>query len=559
MSRPFAWEAQYPAGVSWECAIPPHTLPEFVDAVTERFSERSAFEFRDHVISYAAFGGLVRAAAARFQAMGIGVGDTVALYLPNTPWHPICFFGALRAGARVVHLSPLDAPRMLARKLADADARVMVTTNLPPIFAGALHLLAEGAVETIIVGADESWGNSPAAVPIPDDKRLVVWRGEAWHGEVEFPRLKPDDVALLQYTGGTTGFPKAAMLSHGNLIAALCIYEQSAGLALRPLTPEDRVVGVLPLFHIYALTVVLLRTLSAGALILLRPRFDIEQALHDIEKKRATCFPGVPTMWIALTNHPGIEKRDLSSLTYVGSGGAPLPHEIRQRFNHLTGLRLGGGWGMTETSPAGTTMNPHRDYPAGAIGIPLPCIEIDVVDINNPRRVLAPGEVGELRVTGPNVFRGYWKREEETKAAFVDGRFLTGDLGYMDEMGDFFLVDRKKDMIISGGFNVYPRVIEDAVYEHPSVGECAVVGIADAYRGQAAKVFVVLKPGAPSFDLEQLKAFLHDKVARYEIPAALEIRAELPKTPVGKISRKELADEERARATPQAATHAANG
>jgi long-chain acyl-CoA synthetase len=264
--------------------------------------------------------------------------------------------------------------------------------------------------------------------------------------------------------------------------------------------------------------------------------------------KRATGFPGVPTMWIALAAHPGIETRDFSSLRYCYSGGAPLPVEVAERFQRLTGFRIGGGWGMTETSPAGTNL-PH-DGPAkpGSMGMPLPGLVMQVVAVDDPHRLLPQGETGELRVKGQNVFQGYWRRPEETAAAFADGFFLTGDIGYMDADGYFFLVDRKKDMIISGGFNVYPQVVEQAIYEHPDVAEAIVIGVVDPYRGEAAKAFVMLRSGAAALTLDALRDFLADKVGRHEMPTQLEIRAALPRTAVGKLSKKELVEEERTRA-----------
>jgi long-chain acyl-CoA synthetase len=282
---------------------------------------------------------------------------------------------------------------------------------------------------------------------------------------------------------------------------------------------------------------------------MLRPRFDVATTLNDIEVKRATMFPGVPTMWIALANTPGIEQRDFSSLRRVSSGGAPLPVEVGEQFHRLTGHRLGGGWGMTETSPAGTTL--PLEWPtgkAGSVGLPLPGIVMDIVSLDDPRRRLPPGERGEIRIKGPNVTKGYWNAPQETAAAFADGYLLTGDIGYMDEDGYFYLVDRKKDMIVSGGFNVYPRSIEEAIYEHPNVAEVIAIGVPDAYRGEAAKAFVRLKPGAAAFTLDELRAFLADKLGRHELPAHLEFRDALPKTAVGKLSKKELIEEERQKA-----------
>ena len=348
----------------------------------------------------------------------------------------------------------------------------------------------------------------------------------------------PDDTALLQYTGGTTGLPKGAMLSHGNLTAAVSIYDVWKARAER--NAVDRVICVLPLFHIYALTVILLRSLARGDLISLHQRFEVEAVMRDIEVKRASAFPGVPTMWIAIASLPDLDSRDLSSLVSCGSGGAPLPVEVAKIFERKTKLKLKSGWGMTETCSPGTGHPAEGPDKPGSIGLMLPGIEMDVVALDDPNRVLPVGEVGEIRIKGPNVTKGYWNRSAETAEAFVGDRFLTGDIGYMDQDGYFFLVDRKKDMIISGGFNVYPQMIEQAVYEHPAVQEVIVIGIADQYRGEAAKAFVKLKTGAEPFTLDELRGFLAGKLGKHELPAALDFVDELPRTAVGKLSRHEL-------------------
>jgi long-chain acyl-CoA synthetase len=544
--RPFAWEKSYPPGVRWDIAFSPATIPAMFDRAVAEHAHRSAIEFRDRSITFDELGREVQSAAAEFLALGQGSGAAIALYLPNVPWHPIAFFGALKAGARVVHLSPLDAERSLRHKLADSGARTLVTTNLPPMLPLALKLLDDGVIERVFVGDDGRWGASPTPVlPIPSRPDVIRFGGVQL--PATWPVVSPDDIALLQYTGGTTGMPKGAILTHGNLTSALQMYEAWYGGQGIVRKGAERTICALPLFHIYALTTILLKQISNGNEILLRTRFDVDTTLRDIEVKRATGFPGVPTMWIALANHPGIETRDFSSLELCSSGGAPLPVEVQQRFERLTGRRLGGGWGMTETCPAGTHIPIIGKTKPGTIGLPLPGVELDVVALDDPLRVLPAGETGEIRIKGPNVTRGYWGKPEESAASFADGGFLTGDIGYMDADGFFFLVDRKKDLIISGGFNVYPQMIEQAIYEHASVAEAVVVGISDAYRGEAAKAFVTLRPGASAFSLEELRAFLADKLGRHELPAALEFRDSLPRTPVGKLSRLELRNEERER------------
>jgi long-chain acyl-CoA synthetase len=538
MKRPFPWEKSYPPGVAWDAPITTSTITAMLARAVERFADKTAIEYRERRISYAELGRLVDRAAAAFLKLGA---DAVALYLPNTPWHPVAFFGALKAGARVVHLSPLDAERELRHKLEDSGARFVVTINHPMLLPKAQKLDAP-----LIVGDDAYWAPVPdPLMPVPEDALAFTALLDAAEKPARWPALAEDDVAVLQYTGGTTGLPKGAMLTHRNLTAACAIYDawlEGQGLLTEG---EDRVIGVLPLFHIYALTTILLRHLGHGNEILLRPRFDVETTLRDIEAKRATVMLGVPTMWIAIASSPGIEKRDFSALRYCGSGGAALPIEVGERIRRMTGQRLRGGWGMTETSPAGTNLPQEGPDKLGSCGVPLPGIEMDIVALDDPRRVLGVGEKGELRIKGPNVMKGYWNKPEETEAAFVDGFFLTGDIGTMDADGYFYIVDRKKDMIISGGFNVYPRVIEEALYEHPDVEEAIVIGVPDAYRGEAAKAFIKLRAGARPFTLEEARKFLADKIGKHEMPAALEFRDQLPKTAVGKLSKKELVEEER--------------
>ena len=297
---------------------------------------------------------------------------------------------------------------------------------------------------------------------------------------------------------------------------------------------------MLPLFHIYSLTVVLLSSILRGNLVSLHQRFDVEAVMRDIEVKRATVFPGVPTMWIAIAALPDLDKRDLSSLVIAGSGGAPLPVEVARILERRVGMKLKSGWGMTETSSPGTAHPKEGPDKPGSIGLMLPGIEVDVVSLEDPTKLMPVGETGELRIRGPNVTKGYLNRPKETAKAFVGDRFLTGDIGYMDSDGYFYLVDRKTDMIISGGFNVYPQMIEQAIYTHPSVQEVIVIGIPDDYRGEAAKAFIKLRDGAKPFTLDELRAFLTGKIGKHELPAALDFVDELPRTAVGKLSRHEL-------------------
>ncbi|MGJ4926824.1 dicarboxylate--CoA ligase PimA [Bradyrhizobium sp. HKCCYLS2038] len=536
-------EQFYPEGVRWDAPLARGTLPDLLAKSVSDFGDRNALEFRDRPISFNELAGLVDEAAAAFLRAGFGKGASIALFLGNSPDHPINFFGALKAGARVVHLSPLDGEIALSHKLSDSGARILVTSNLSALLPMALKFLAKGLLDRLIVCEDDHWGKvGTPQTALPDNAAVITHRAfvEGATPPAAWPAISPDDIALLQYTGGTTGLPKGAMLTHGNLTSAVSIIEIWSRATRTQHEGGDRVICVLPLFHIYALTVVLLTALRIGSLVSLHQRFDLEAVMRDIEVKRATYFPGVPTMWIAIANLPDLDKRDLSSLTSVGSGGAPLPVEVARILERRVGMKLKSGWGMTETCSPGTSHPKEGPDKPGSIGIALPGIEMDVVSLEDPSKVLGTGEVGEIRVKGPNVTRGYWNRPEESAQSFVGDHFLTGDIGYVDADGFYFLVDRKKDMIISGGFNVYPQMIEQAIYTHPAVQEVIVIGIPDAYRGEAAKAFIKLRDGFASFPVEDLRDFLTGKLGKHELPTAVEFVDELPRTPVGKLSRHEL-------------------
>src|SRR6266853_1770261 len=513
-------EQFYPAGVHWDDPIARGTLPDLLSKAATEYGARPAIEFRDRPISYTELAAMVEVAASAFLRAGYGSNHSVALFLGNSPDHPVNFFGALKAGARVVHLSPLDGERALSHKLSDSGARILVTSNLAALLPMALKFLDKGLLDRLIVCEDDHWGavGNPQT-PIPDKPDIVTF-GTFVQGAsrpAQWPQINADDVALLQYTGGTTGLPKGAMLSHGNLTSAVSVYDVWG----KPARAERN--------------------------------NPIEAVMRDIEVKRATAFPGVPTMWIAIASLPDLDKRDLSSLASCGSGGAPLPVEVAKIFERKVGMKLKSGWGMTETCSPGTGHPKEGPDKPGSIGLMLPGIEMDVVSLEDPKQLMPVGEVGEIRIRGPNVTKGYWNRPKETAEAFVGDRFLTGDIGYMDADGYFYLVDRKKDMIISGGFNVYPQMIEQAIYEHPAVHEVIVIGISDDYRGEAAKAFVKLRAGAHPFTLDELKAFLAGKLGKHEIPAALEFVDELPRTSVGKLSRHELRNLHPAQAKQQVA------
>ncbi|WP_342359265.1 AMP-binding protein [Terrarubrum flagellatum] len=540
------WRTHFPDAANWDAPVDRGVLPDLLGGSVRDWAERPAISFRATTISYRELGDLVDRAASGFLSIGICKGATVALYLPNTPWHPICFFALTKIGARVAHISALDAPREIAHKISDSGAIALVTTNWSNLLQQAMSHRKPGL--RLVIGDDARWGGLSNAAPFElgdDVLSLDALLRDA--RVVDFLDVTPEDVALLQYTGGTTGLPKAAMLTHGNLVASVGMY-RAWNDGLRPPPGEGRTLCVLPLFHIYALSTIMLRCIREGDELLLHARFDIESVLADIEQKRATSLAGVPTIWIAIANHPGIETRDFSSLLLPASGGAPMPFDMEQRVEKLVGRRLRLGWGMSETAPAGTRVPPTAEPRPGLIGVPYPNIDMRIVSLDDPAKPLPPDEMGEIAIRGANVFAGYWNQPEETRAAFVDGWFLTGDIGAMDEKGVFRILDRKKNMIISSGFNVYPTAIENALYDHPDVRECIVIGIADPYRGQAAKAFIALRSGAPEMTLAELQEFLATRVGRHEIPTALEIRAELPRSPAGKLLAKILIEEERAKA-----------
>jgi long-chain acyl-CoA synthetase len=534
----------YPKGVRWDDPIEKGTLPDLLTQAATDHGARPAIEFRDRPISYAELESQVEVAASAFLRAGYGKNTSVALFLGNTPDHPINFFGALKAGARVVHLSPLDGEIALSHKLSDSGARVLVTSNLSALLPTALRFLDKGLLDRLIVCEDDHWGKvDTPQTALPKNPAIVSHRAfvDGATKPAAWPSIDVEDVALLQYTGGTTGLPKGAMLSHGNLTSAVSIYDvwDKKARADRN-NPVERVICVLPLFHIFALTVVLLGSIRRGHLISLHQRFEAEAVMRDIAVKRATTFPGVPTMWIAIAALPDLDKRDLSSLMSVTSGGAALPVEVARILVHKAGIKLKSGWGMTETCSPGTAHPPEGPDRPSSIGLMLPGIELDVVALDNTKKVLPVGEVGEIRIRGPNVTKGYWNRPKETAQAFVGDRFLTGDIGYMDADGYFYLVDRKKNMIISSGFNVYPQTIEQAIHTHPSVQEVLVIGVPDEYRGEVAKAFIKLHAGAGRFTIEELRAFLTGKLGKHELPAALEFVEGLPRTSVGKLSHQEL-------------------
>lgn len=541
------WHRFYDTGVSTDFQVQATTWPRMMEDRFDRFKDDVFLEYYGETITYAQLKRRVAQASAALRGWGIEKGDRVALHLPNCPWHPIFFFGVLAAGGVVTHLSPLDARREIAHKLSDSGAKLVITLTTPDLAEPYFSLRDDGNLPQIIQCHDPVSLQGKQETLLPGALTLAEFLSGCEDAPWNPADVVPSDIALLQYTGGTTGLPKAAVLTHANLTAAVQMYCEmnKTEPAFAPGKPA-LVYG--PLFHIMGLVTAMMKRFCEGGPVHLRQRFEPSQAVDEIETHRIAAMSGVPTVWIGMLRVPDIENRDLSSLEYISSGGAPLPVETYTRIRALTGLRLRGGWGMTEIAPAGTQV-PHStpEDKLGTIGLPMPGLEMKIVDTEDAGRDLPTGESGEIAIRGANVMAGYWNKPDETAASFHHDWFLTGDVGYMDADGFFFLVDRKKDLILSGGFNVYPQMIENAVHQHPDVSEAIAIGVPDPYRGESAKVFVVLNKGASAFDLETLQAFLKDKLGRHELPRQLEFRAALPHTSVGKADRKALRAEEPAK------------
>ena len=545
MTEATPWQAHYPEGARWDAPLPEGPVQGLLRRAAQQFADKPALAFMGRRIAYRELDALADRAAAGLQNLGVGPGVHVGLYLPNSPHYVIAFFAVLKAGGVVVNYSPLDAERVLEHKIEDSQTDLLITLDLAGLYPQMQRMLGRTRLKTLIVGEIAEMVGQTS--PVSWGEQIRPWR-ELFEGEAApvVHDIGPPGQALaaLQYTGGTTGLPKGAMLTHGNLTAANAQYRETLAAAFAP--GEERMLAVLPPFHIYALSVNMILGLSLGAELVLHMRFDAAAALKDIDEKRISVFCGVPTMFVGLLALPGVTREHLASLKVCTSGGAPLPLEVQQRFQALSGVRLCEGWGMTETSPTGTFTPPDGPVKPGSCGVPLPGIEFRFADISQPGAYAAAGEKGEILVRGPNIMRGYWRNPEATREAIEpDGFFHTGDVGYMDEDGYLYIVDRTKDMLLCGGFNVYPRLIEEAIYEHPAVAEVSVIGVPDAYRGQQPKAFVKLRPEASGLGFEELREFLKGRLGKHEMIGALEILPDLPKTPVGKISKKDLYDREK--------------
>jgi long-chain acyl-CoA synthetase len=550
------WLQRYPAGVDWNTALVPQAVYDLLETAVRKHPARPCTNFLGKTLTYQEIGQRAARAAAGLKALGVGKGTRVGLFLPNCPTYLIYYFGTLRAGGTVVNYNTLYTQEELTFQLRDSQTELMVTLDLKLLFDKVEALLAAGTLKRAIVAS------FPALLPGAKSVLFKLFKGKDLGRPEKSPvaaklvadasvmdhapdprpiPVDPDnDIAVLQYTGGTTGTPKGAMLTHSN-IAINC--QQSAAWAVNLAPGQERALAALPFFHVFAMTAVMNFAVSQGAELVIMPRFVLDDAMKLIDKNKPTVMPGVPTMFTAILNHPRLKSFDLSSLKYCVSGGAPLPVELKQRFERLTGCKVVEGYGLTEASPSVTCNPVEGPVKEGSIGQPLPGTIVSLRDLADPGKEVALGEKGEICVKGPQVMKGYWRKPEETANQFVGDFLRTGDVGVMDEEGFIFIVDRIKDLIICSGYNVYPRRIEEAIYEHRAVEEVTVIGIKDDYRGEAPKAFIKLKAGATA-TADDIRRHLETKLSKIEMPAEIEFRDALPKTMIGKLSKKELKAEE---------------
>ncbi|MEK5476088.1 AMP-binding protein [Paenibacillus sp. FSL R5-0407] len=550
------WLRHYPVEVPPTYNYPKQNLAQFLIQTAERYPQVHALDFLGKKMTYAELLEKSYRFARTLQRLGINKGDRVAIMLPNCPQAVIAYYGTLLIGGIVVMTNPLYMPRELEHQLTDSGARLIVT--LDALVQRVQNSMGTKPMEFILVTSIQDALPFPKNLLYPIKAKKDGMAAHVTYNEqvLSFKELLKQssgdpvqvlvsadtDLALLQYTGGTTGFAKGVMLTHSNLVAntlqtKLWFYRSRQGM--------ERYMAALPFFHVFGLTVLLNQAVALGGTLILVPRFEINQVLQTIHKKKPTVFPGAPTMYVAIINHQAIGSYDLSSINVCISGAASLPLEVQTRFETITGGKLIEGYGLTEASPVTHANNIWEKRKTGSIGIPFPDTDAKIVQPDTLEEVPL-GEIGELAVKGPQVMKGYWNQPEETYKCLKDGWLLTGDLGRMDEDGYFYILDRRKDLIIAGGYNIYPREVEEVLFEHPDVEEAIVAGIFDPYRGETVKAYIVPRAGAVP-DADELKQWCKEKLAAYKVPRVYEFRDSLPKTLAGKVLRRKLIEEEAAR------------
>lgn len=551
------WLTHYEPGILPTLAYPALPLHGLLEQTAERYPERVATIFFGAQLTYRALNAAANRFAHALLSFGLKRGDRVALMLPNCPQFLIAFYGTLKAGAVVTAVNPLYTPRELEYQLNDAEVETLVTLSKFYPTVEAVH--GKTALQRVIVTNIKEY--FPAALRLlftlfkerKEGHRVTLGRDVPtyWFQDVLAVQhtasapgiaIEPSDVALLQYTGGTTGTPKGAMLQHHGLVANtlqirawLSDFQEAA----------ETMLLVLPLFHVFGMGACMSVMVHGAGTMILLPQFRTHDVLHAISKYRATLFPGVPSMYVALNNSPELGHTNLKSLRHCFSGAAPLPREVQARFEaHIAG-HLVEGYGMTEANAC--IITPLRGVrKPGSIGIPIPDVEARIVDIGTGTQTRAPGEEGELVVRCPQQMQGYWRKPDETAQVLRDGWMYTGDIARMDDEGFFYIVDRKKEMILSGGFNVYPRDVEEVLYMHSKVQEAAVIGTPDAFLGERVKAFVVPRAGT-SPTPEEIIEFCRQRLVDYKVPTQVEFRDNLPKTLIGKVLRRVLIEEEQQR------------
>lgn len=564
----YPWLKSYPDQINWAAHIPEAPLYKLLDDATDLYPQRNVIDFLGKKYTYRELHDLVMKAAKGLQGLGVKKGTKVGIFMPNAPAFVIFYFAILKAGGTVVNFSPLYSARELSQQIKDADAEIMVMLDLEVLYEKIRNLFDETPLQKIIVCPLSEQLPFPKSFlfPIFKSKEVAKIKWDMKHvkfkdliqndGVIRPVDINPrEDIAIFQYTGGTTGLPKGAMLTHANVYANAC---QANMWFVREADSQEKILAGLPLFHVFAMTAVMNAAIvMGGEMVMMFPRFNVDDAMKMVQDHKITFFPAVPTIYTMICNHPNVRNFKLSSLKICLSGGAPLPVEIKKQFEDLTGCKLIEAYGLSETSPAATSNPLYGVNKPGSIGIPFPGTIIKVCSVEDPTKEVPHGEKGEICISGPQVMKGYWKRPAETSSTLIDGFLHTGDVGYIDEDGYIFLVDRIKDVILCNGYNVYPRNVEEAIYLHPAVEETTVIGVPDKRRGENVKAFIKVKEGFSLTDVELLE-FLQDKLASYQMPQMIEFRDSLPKTMIGKLSKKELVAEELEKIKNQAAADVKN-
>jgi long-chain acyl-CoA synthetase len=536
------WLKNYDLWAPAEINPPNQPLYQILQVASGAYREKPAVAFMGAFIDFGDAKKLVDLLATALQKLGVVKGDRVGIMLPNCPQYLLSFFAVVRLGAIVVNVNPIYTPREVEMVAKDSGMRAIIALDL--LATNIFGVRANTAIENVILTSLLDYSATPDMAPPTPEGALSFKSLIAGIDEVDLPRVEIDpaeDVAVLQYTGGTTGVPKGAMLTHRNLYTNTLQSWAWAG----PLTRQgdERYLMVIPYFHIYGQTVGLLLGAWNGAMQIPIPKFDPNLLIEAIKLYKPTFFPGAPTLYISMLNHPEIKACGLEHVRRFNSGSAPLPLEVIERFEKLSGAMLYEGYGLTEASPTTHSTPTLAKRKIGSVGLPFPSTECKIVDLETGERVVPVGEAGELCVRGPQVMMGYWNRPEETAIALRDGWLYTGDVARMDEDGFFYIVQRKKDMIIVSGFNVYPNEVEDVLFTHPAVLEAAVIGVPDPYRGEAVKAFITLRPGANA-TVDEVTEFCRANLAKYKVPSLIEFMPSLPKSAVGKVLRRELREME---------------